>query len=210
MTRDEFESDLAKLQANATFGKTMEQVRHRVNVRLICDPNKLQKNTFNTIDIDMRTDFGTLVRPFPFFRESRSSCWSFVALFVRTSPYKVGRMERIIICHSDVNEVRRKRYCCDASRQMYEDYQRGHGLGNVISGLFRRVVLPFLKKDKKTFIRNALRTGMEVADDVLERESLKSSVTKRLPQGIKRTAGYVDWQTGSGFRTRRKTRDALS
>jgi len=43
MARDEFESDLAKLQANATFGKTMEQVRHRVNVRLICGPNKLAK-----------------------------------------------------------------------------------------------------------------------------------------------------------------------
>ena len=43
MALDEFESDLAKIQANATFGKTMEQVRHRVNVRLICDPNKLAK-----------------------------------------------------------------------------------------------------------------------------------------------------------------------
>ena len=41
--RSDFESDLAKLQANATFGKTMEQVRHRVNVRLICDPHKLTK-----------------------------------------------------------------------------------------------------------------------------------------------------------------------
>jgi len=41
--RDEFESNLAKLQANATFGKTMKQVRHRVNVHLICDPNKLAK-----------------------------------------------------------------------------------------------------------------------------------------------------------------------
>jgi len=39
----DFESDLAKLQANATFGKTMEQVRHRVNIRLIADPHKLQK-----------------------------------------------------------------------------------------------------------------------------------------------------------------------
>jgi len=39
----EFESDLAKLQANATFGKTMEQVRHRVNIRLICDEHKLTK-----------------------------------------------------------------------------------------------------------------------------------------------------------------------
>ena len=43
MALDEFESDLAKLQANATFGKTMEQVRNRVNVRLIADPKKLAK-----------------------------------------------------------------------------------------------------------------------------------------------------------------------
>jgi len=39
----EFESDLDKLQANATFVKTMEQVRHRVNIRLICDKHKLTK-----------------------------------------------------------------------------------------------------------------------------------------------------------------------
>ena len=39
----EFESDLAKLQANATFGKTMEQVRNRVNIRLIVDPIRLMK-----------------------------------------------------------------------------------------------------------------------------------------------------------------------
>jgi len=51
---------------------------------------------------------------------------------------------------------------------------------------------------------------MDVADDVLEGESLKSSVKKRIPQGIKRTASDVDWQTGSGILKRRKTRDALS
>lgn len=39
----EFHSDLAKLQANATFGKTCEQVRNRVNIRLIADANKLLK-----------------------------------------------------------------------------------------------------------------------------------------------------------------------
>ena len=43
MATSDFESDLAKLQANATFGKTMENVRNRVNVRLIVDPNKLTK-----------------------------------------------------------------------------------------------------------------------------------------------------------------------
>jgi len=32
MARDEFESDLAKLHANATFGKIMEQIRHRAEL----------------------------------------------------------------------------------------------------------------------------------------------------------------------------------
>ena len=39
----DFESHLAKLPANATFGKTMENVRHRINIRLIADPHALQK-----------------------------------------------------------------------------------------------------------------------------------------------------------------------
>ena len=43
--RSDFESDLAKLQANATFGKTMENVRQRVNLRLIADSDKLLKTT---------------------------------------------------------------------------------------------------------------------------------------------------------------------
>jgi len=41
--QSDFEADLAKLQANATFGKTMEQVRNRVNIRLIADDTKLLK-----------------------------------------------------------------------------------------------------------------------------------------------------------------------
>jgi len=41
--RSDFEADLAKLQANATFGKTMEQVKNRVNIRLRADPAKLCK-----------------------------------------------------------------------------------------------------------------------------------------------------------------------
>ena len=39
----EFQSDLAKLMANATFGKTMEQVRNRQNIRIIADTDKLTK-----------------------------------------------------------------------------------------------------------------------------------------------------------------------
>ena len=41
--KSDFEADLAKLQANATYGKTVENVRNRQNIRLIADPQKLRK-----------------------------------------------------------------------------------------------------------------------------------------------------------------------
>ncbi len=131
--------------------------------------------------------------------------------------------------------MKRKPYCCDASRQMYEDYyerqvggeipvfrgakyQRGHGLGSIIGGLFRRIVLPFLKQggqflksNRDVLLGNALKTGMEVADDVLQGKSLKESAKKRVAKGIKRAAESVNWQTGSGRRKRRRiTRDIFS
>ena len=41
--KSNFEADLTKLQANATFGKTIEQIRNRQNIRLIANPEKLRK-----------------------------------------------------------------------------------------------------------------------------------------------------------------------
>jgi len=41
--KSDFEADLAKLQANSTFGKTMENVRNKQNIRLIADPTKVLK-----------------------------------------------------------------------------------------------------------------------------------------------------------------------
>ena len=41
--KSDFEADLAKLQANSTYGKTTENVRNRQNIRLIADPAKLLK-----------------------------------------------------------------------------------------------------------------------------------------------------------------------
>jgi len=41
--KSDFETDLAKREANATFGKTVEQVRNRQNIRLIVDETKLRK-----------------------------------------------------------------------------------------------------------------------------------------------------------------------
>jgi len=102
--------------------------------------------------------------------------------------------------------MKRKTYCCDASRDMYDDYyswqvggeipvfkgsryQRGHGLGSVLGGLFRRFVIPLFTTHDKTLALNALRTGVDVAEDVLgSGKTLKESAKKRVPEGIKRTA----------------------
>jgi hypothetical protein len=113
----------------------------------------------------------------------------------------------------------KRKYCCDASRAMYEDYygrqsggempvftgartQRGHGLGNILSGLLRRI-FPFIKQNAKMVGTRALKTGMEIADDVLGGKSFKDSLTTRVPTGIKRMASDVKWQTGSGVRRRK-------
>ena len=85
----------------------------------------------------------------------------------------------------------KRKYCCDASRGMYEDYymaqsgnglpvfqgsrgQRGHGLGSMLSGLFRSAV-PMIKRGLATFGKHALKTGLEIAGDVSEGKSFKDS-----------------------------------
>jgi len=115
--------------------------------------------------------------------------------------------------------MKRKAYCCDASRHMYEDYysrqvggeipvfvgsryQRGHGLGSVLKGIFHRFVIPFFRAHGKTLARSALKTGVDVAEDVLEGRTLKESAKHRIPEGIKRTARTLISQSGSGTRRR--------
>jgi len=116
--------------------------------------------------------------------------------------------------------MKRKVYCCDASRHMYEDYysrqvggempvfagsryQRGHGLGSVLGGIFRRFVIPFFRAHGKTLARGALKTGVDVAEDVLGGRTLKEAAKTRIPEGIKRTAQSLISQSGSGTRRRR-------
>ena len=88
---------------------------------------------------------------------------------------------------------------------MYEDYysrqvgglmpvfvgsrqQRGHGLGSVLGGIFRRFLIPFFKTRGKALATDALRTGVNVPEDVLGGRTLKESVKRRVPEGIKRSA----------------------
>ena len=119
----------------------------------------------------------------------------------------------------------KRKFCCDASRSMYEDYyiqqsgnglptfvgsrsQRGHGLGSMLSGLFRSAV-PMLKRGLATFGKHALKTGLEIAGDVADGKSFRDSAKERiLPTilpGIKRFAEeeIFSRQSGSGKRRRR-------
>jgi len=119
----------------------------------------------------------------------------------------------------------KRKFCCDASRNMYEDYymqqsgtglpvfqgsrgQRGHGLGSMLSGLFRSAV-PMLKRGLATFGKHALKTGLEIAGDVAEGKSFKDSAKERIVPtiipGIKRFAEreIFNNQSGSGKRKKR-------
>lgn len=56
--------------------------------------------------------------------------------------------------------------------------QRGHGLGNVIRGLFNSVV-PIFKTVGKTVGKQALQTGLQIAGDIAGGENLKESAKRR-------------------------------
>jgi len=108
----------------------------------------------------------------------------------------------------------RKPFCCESSRHMFDQYyakqqrghgdfpvyigrtrQRGHGLGNIIGSLWRRI-LPILK----SFAPIALRTGARIFDDVNSGKTWKDSAVKRVQEPI---SSYMN-QSGNGVRRRRK------
>jgi len=74
-------------------------------------------------------------------------------------------------------------------------YQRGHGLGQTISGLFKRYVIPFVapraKEMGKKILGNVVKTGMELAGDVFSGKSAKEALKERGLAGIKRTFGDI-------------------
>jgi len=92
---------------------------------------------------------------------------------------------------------RKPLHCCDS--KLYEDYylqqsgtglpvfygaraQRGHGLGSILSGLFRSA-MPLIKKGAAAVGRQALKTGAKIAGDVADGRSFKTSVRHRLVEG---------------------------
>lgn len=118
--------------------------------------------------------------------------------------------------------MKRKPFCCPDSEDLYKRYyvqqsgsgipffagsrgQKGHGLGSLLGGLFRSA-FPMIKRGLATFGKQALRTGLEIANDVVEGEDVKSSAKRRVPDGIKsfaRNQGFIR-QSGSGRKKRRR------
>ena len=107
---------------------------------------------------------------------------------------------------------KKRMFCCEATRDMYERYytkqrggdivpyiggrrQRGHGLGSIVGGLFRRFVVPFVQSNAKTVGANLLRTGANIARDVFTGRKLTEAAKEHVPTGIKRTVGSLKWQS---------------
>jgi len=128
----------------------------------------------------------------------------------------------------------KRKFCCDASRDMYESYylkqsgsgvpvfvgsrgQRGHGIGSVLGGLFRSAV-PMLKRGLANFGRHALKAGLDIANDVVEGGNFKESAKRHAVSGLKDFARdtikdisaseVLSNQAGSGRRRRTVKRKA--
>ena len=89
--------------------------------------------------------------------------------------------------------------------------QRGNGLGGILSGLARMVV-PVLKRGGKSLLKETLRTGVGILDDVASGKNLKTSAQKRFKQGGTRLLhqaadSIIPTESGPpGKRIKRKTR----
>jgi hypothetical protein len=91
-------------------------------------------------------------------------------------------------------------------------YQRGHGLGSIFGGLFKAAI-PLLKKGAKTLGREALKTGLNIAGDVVQGRNIKQAAQSRLKstgqnllQKAMDTVGPPGQQAIKGPAKRKKTR----
>ena len=102
-----------------------------------------------------------------------------------------------------VSQARQQRGSGDATTYFSGSrYQRGHGIGSIFAKI--RAALPsFIKKIGV----HALKTGLDVADDMLSGRKFKDVIGPRAYDGIKRASRDVFLQSGSGSRKRCCCRD---
>ena len=62
-------------------------------------------------------------------------------------------------------------------------YQRGHGLGNMLRSL-TKFALPFLKKGAKAVGKQAMKTWMNIAQEVMLGQNIKKAAKRHLSQGL--------------------------
>ena len=62
-------------------------------------------------------------------------------------------------------------------------FQRGYGLGSIFKGLFR-LAMPHLQQDAKVLGKKALQMGVQVAQDALAGENVKTATKKRAKQAL--------------------------
>lgn len=87
-------------------------------------------------------------------------------------------------------------------------YQRGHGIGSFLGGIFRSI-LPLFKTGARAVGKEALRTGSNFLGDLVENRSAKEAFRDRLQQAgvnLKRKADEkIDsLMVGSGYKRQRK------
>jgi len=88
-------------------------------------------------------------------------------------------------------------------------FQRGHGIGSFLGGLFRSVT-PLIRSGIKAIGKEAMKSGVGFLDDMVYSVPIKDAFKKRAKEftgGIKRKAddGIDDLMSGSGYKKRRKT-----
>eukprot|EP00745_Piridium_sociabile_P027017 TRINITY_DN43412_c0_g1_i6.p1 TRINITY_DN43412_c0_g1~~TRINITY_DN43412_c0_g1_i6.p1 ORF type:complete len:148 (+),score=11.34 TRINITY_DN43412_c0_g1_i6:410-853(+) len=64
-------------------------------------------------------------------------------------------------------------------------HQRGRGLGSLLSGSGRSLI-PLLKSGGKALLKQGAQTGMQVAQDVLSGQNIKTALNQRSKQAGKR------------------------
>lgn len=83
-------------------------------------------------------------------------------------------------------------------------YQRGHGLGSFLSGLFRRA-LPLLTRGARAVGKEALSTGLNILGDVAHNTPFKDAFKNRITESgrnLKRKAEetFENLMQGSGYK----------
>ncbi|KAK2171498.1 hypothetical protein NP493_1059g00013 [Ridgeia piscesae] len=84
--------------------------------------------------------------------------------------------------------------------------QRGHGLGSLLGGLLRSAA-PLIRRGAVAVGKRALRTGMQIADDVMTEQNIKQAAKRRVTDAGKDLLRSLATAAGPpGVRTQSKKR----